>query len=71
MSCGWWREADGMDRIATWSAEERETLFEDVSERLPHLLPALIEKDFWGCWLLRRLFLLDQAPSLPTFGETM
>ncbi|MDP2958774.1 MAG: nucleotidyl transferase AbiEii/AbiGii toxin family protein [Longimicrobiales bacterium] len=59
-----------MDRIATWSAEERETLFEDVSERLPHLLPALIEKDFWVCWLLRRLFLLDQEVPMIFKGDT-
>jgi len=53
-----------MDHVATWPRRERETLFLDSVERLPHLSPALIEKDFWVCWLLRRLFLLDQEIPL-------
>lgn len=53
-----------MDTIATWSATERGELFQDAAELLPALQsPSLIEKDFWVCWLLRRLFLLD--PDIP------
>ncbi len=59
-----------MDRIATWAKNERETLFLDSAERLPHLRPSLIEKDFWVCWLLRRLFLLDQEVPMIFKGGT-
>ncbi|HKI80481.1 MAG TPA: nucleotidyl transferase AbiEii/AbiGii toxin family protein, partial [Pseudodesulfovibrio sp.] len=59
-----------MDQVATWPRQERETLFLDSVERLPHLSPALIEKDFWVCWLLRRLFLLDQEVPMIFKGGT-
>ena len=59
-----------MDHVAIWPRQERETLFLDSVERLPHLPPALIEKDFWVCWLLRRLFLLDQEVPLIFKGGT-
>lgn len=59
-----------MDHIATWTKEELEALFLDSAERLPHLPPALIEKDFWACWLLRRLFLLDQEVPMIFKGGT-
>lgn len=53
-----------MDKIATWTEKDRDALFLDAAERLPELPPALIEKDFWVCWLLRRLFLRDQDVSI-------
>lgn len=59
-----------MDRIATWTSKDLEILFLDSAERLPHLAPALIEKDFWVCWLLRRIFLLDQEVPMIFKGGT-
>lgn len=59
-----------MDKIATWTEKDREALFLDAAERLPELPPALIEKDFWVCWLLRRLFLRDQDVSMIFKGGT-
>ncbi len=59
-----------MDQVATWTKEERETLFLDSAEMLPHLPPSLIEKDFWVCWLLRRVFLLDQGVPMIFKGGT-
>lgn len=59
-----------MDHVATWPRQERGTLFLDSVERLPSLPPALIEKDFWVCWLLRRLFLLDQGVPMIFKGGT-
>lgn len=59
-----------MDQVATWGRNELEALFLDSAERLPHLPPALIEKDFWVCWLLRRLFLLDQEVPMIFKGGT-
>jgi len=60
-----------MDTIATWSATEREDLFRDTAELLPAFQsPSLIEKDFWVCWLLRRLFLLDRDVPMIFKGGT-
>lgn len=59
-----------MDIVATWSRSRREDLFLDSAERMPHLPPALIEKDFWVCWILRRLFLLDDVVPMIFKGGT-
>ncbi len=60
-----------MDTIATWPATEREELFQDTTELLPALQsPSLVEKDFWVCWLLRRLFLLDHDVPMIFKGGT-
>jgi nucleotidyltransferase AbiEii toxin of type IV toxin-antitoxin system len=59
-----------MDRFAIWPREEKEELFLDSAERLPHLPPSLIEKDFWVCWMLRRLFLLDHGVKMIFKGGT-
>lgn len=44
-----------MDRVALLSAKERNELFEE-SARRRGILPAITEKDFWVCWVLKRLF---------------
>ncbi|MBN1588778.1 MAG: nucleotidyl transferase AbiEii/AbiGii toxin family protein [Pirellulales bacterium] len=44
-----------MDNVATMSAERRTELFRETATR--RSLPVdLIEKDFWVCWSLHRLF---------------
>lgn len=44
-----------MDKILEWSAEKRKELFElTASELGMHV--AVAEKDFWGCWILGKLF---------------
>ncbi len=49
-----------MDRLTQLTADAREELFvAAAAERGLH--PAIIEKDFWVCWVLRQLFL---SPSL-------
>lgn len=44
-----------MDKVALLSAKERNELFEE-SARLRGILPAITEKDFWVCWVLKNLF---------------
>jgi predicted nucleotidyltransferase component of viral defense system len=44
-----------MDQIAQLPPEDRADLFRAASEKL-RLTPASIEKDFWVCWVLRRLY---------------
>lgn len=51
-----------MDRVALLPAADRQALFEEVAARRG-LTALVIEKDFWVCWALRRVF------ALPTLGE--
>ncbi len=59
-----------MRSIAIATPQERGGVFAAVTEKRP-LPPALIEKDFWVCWILQRLFALpDIAPHLLFKGGT-
>lgn len=49
-----------MDNFAQLSQKQRNEIFEASAEERG-LVPAIIEKDFWVCWLLRQLF---NAPEL-------
>jgi hypothetical protein len=44
-----------MDRIATGGAKDRRDLFSETASRLG-MNPAIVEKDFWVCWVLKHLF---------------
>jgi len=44
-----------MDKIAIGSAADRRDLFRESASRLG-MNPAIVEKDFWVCWILKRLF---------------
>jgi hypothetical protein len=44
-----------MDRIAAGSASDRRDLFSESASRLG-MNPAIVEKDFWVCWILKHLF---------------
>lgn len=44
-----------MDSIARWPSKERTELFRETATRRG-LTPAIIEKDFWVCWTLGKLF---------------
>ncbi|MBN1356920.1 nucleotidyl transferase AbiEii/AbiGii toxin family protein [bacterium] len=44
-----------MENIATWNMNERRDLFAETSARRD-ISPAIVEKDFWVCWTLKRLF---------------
>ena len=61
-----------MDRIAKASAAERTDLFQRAAAALqPQRAPAIVEKDFWVCWTLRRMFeVLHFQPRLIFKGGT-
>ena len=61
-----------MDAVAGSSARERAQLFEAAEARqVPRIAAPLIEKDFWVCWALRRLFeVLQFRPHLIFKGGT-
>jgi len=44
-----------MERVATWPEAERRELFQEAAARLG-MTPAVVEKDFWVCWALGRIF---------------
>lgn len=44
-----------MDRIAGSSQQERVELFQAAADKLG-MVPAAIEKDFWVCWVLKKIF---------------
>ena len=50
-----------MDRIAAGSATDRRDLFGESASRLG-MNPAIVEKDFWVCWILKHLF-AEPAPK--------
>jgi hypothetical protein len=60
-----------MDKVACWSAEDRAALFKQTGAELG-LANMIIEKDFWVCWTLKRLFGLrgDSTPGLIFKGGT-
>ena len=47
-----------MNRIAKESPEFRKLMFEEAGAR-KGIDAALIEKDFWVCWTLKRIFEID------------
>src|SRR5665213_1924715 len=44
-----------MHRIARMGAKERAGIFEETAAR-KNLANAIVEKDFWVCWVLKQLF---------------
>jgi hypothetical protein len=44
-----------MDRIAMAAVSDRRDLFSESASRLG-MSPVIVEKDFWVCWILKRLF---------------
>ncbi len=61
-----------MDKVARLPAEQRGDLFSETAGKM-NLRPALIEKDFWVCWTLKRLFSLPEFESRLLFkgGTTL
>ena len=55
-----------MDELAQLPTDERLTYFNESSAQIG-LPPQMIEKDFWVCWLLRRVFAIDDLGSHITF----
>lgn len=59
-----------MERVATWKEQDRHDLFVETSSR-KGMSPAIVEKDFWVCWTLGRLFASEElAPKIMFKGGT-
>jgi predicted nucleotidyltransferase component of viral defense system len=59
-----------MDDFACQSSDERRKYFEQAASQL-NITPQLVEKDFWVCWTLKRLFgLTEFGPHLTFKGGT-
>lgn len=48
-----------MDKVAALSDKDRRDLFEQTAIAMG-VNPAIIEKDFWVCWVLKKLFTSDE-----------
>jgi len=61
-----------MDRIAQATAADRAELFRSAAAALrPERSPAIIEKDFWVCWTLHRIYaVMKFQPELIFKGGT-
>lgn len=59
-----------MDKVAQWPSEDRAALFQETAARRG-VVPMIVEKDFWVCWTLRRLFAhSERRPALLFKGGT-
>lgn len=52
-----------MDSVARFDAADRRDLFREAAARRGAITPEVVEKDFWVCWTLKRLFSLDPPPA--------
>lgn len=55
-----------MDQFALRSAEDRRTFLQETAARLD-LVEIIVEKDFWVCWTLKRLFSNPDLSAVLTF----
>jgi predicted nucleotidyltransferase component of viral defense system len=51
-----------MDKVAALGDRERSQLFEETAARRS-IHPAIIEKDFWVCWVLKKVFGCDELAN--------
>lgn len=58
-----------MSSLALLPTEERAEVLQEAAERLDLTL-SIVEKDFWVCWSLGRLFALEDAAELTFKGGT-
>lgn len=61
-----------MDRVALFTAAQRRELFQETAAQLG-MSPAVVEKDFWVCWVLKQLFSEPDLSSRMVFkgGTTL
>lgn len=52
-----------MDDVARLPASDRADLFRNAASIRGDMRAALIEKDFWVCWTLERIFTLENSPA--------
>jgi len=59
-----------MDTFAQLAAADRKTYFDETASRC-NSTSAAIQKDFWICWCLKRLFELPDCPSCASKVERL
>ncbi|MCA9408595.1 MAG: nucleotidyl transferase AbiEii/AbiGii toxin family protein [Candidatus Omnitrophica bacterium] len=52
-----------MDKVARLPQKERDDLFNETASRKNGISFSIIEKDFWVCWVLNKIFSLEQLHS--------
>lgn len=52
-----------MDDVARLPKSDRADLFQAAASMRGNILPTVIEKDFWVCWTLKRVFALKTPPA--------
>ena len=52
-----------MSTFAELSAKERANFVREASARLD-VLPMIVEKDFWVCWMLQQVIICEEQPAL-------
>jgi len=55
-----------MDKVALLSLDQRKELFSETAARR-NMQPAIVEKDFWVCWTLAKLFGHEELKKLLMF----
>jgi Nucleotidyl transferase AbiEii toxin, Type IV TA system len=55
-----------MDKVANLSANQRQELFRETATQRG-LNPAIVEKDFWVCWVLKQIFTDDRLKTQLVF----
>ncbi|PKN00128.1 MAG: hypothetical protein CVU78_02850 [Elusimicrobia bacterium HGW-Elusimicrobia-2] len=55
-----------MNKFLLLSEDDKQAYFGVAADNL-HVMPQLIEKDFWVCWILKILFSLPESGSHFTF----
>jgi hypothetical protein len=59
-----------MDTVAKLSDKERQELFNETAQRQKNISPVIVEKDFWVCWTLDKIFSFSDMPRLIFKGGT-
>jgi hypothetical protein len=59
-----------MDRFALLPAAERALIFRETAARLPVGSATIVEKDFWVCWTLQKIFSIANLPGTLFKGGT-
>ena len=59
-----------MDKFALLPAADRAAVLQEAAARLGIDSPAIIEKDFWVCWMLGQIFTADSLPGTLFKGGT-
>jgi hypothetical protein len=59
-----------MDGVARLPADDRAAMFEETAARARLANPGIVEKDFWVCWTLHRLYAISGMPRLLFKGGT-